>query len=189
MKALRRFVGRLAASMTRRRDETRLGEEVEEHLALQTAENIRAGMPAEEARRQAVLKFGAVEAIKADYRDERYLSVLEYLSQDIRDARRGLRKNSGFAAVAVLILALGIGATTAMFSVVNSVLIKPLPYADSDALVRIVHSIGGRSSRTSPTRSIGPMCEIPRRSRTSVSGCLRRRRRSRARAIRRRCAR
>jgi predicted permease len=142
MKALRRFVGRLAASMTRRRDETRLGQEVEEHLALQTAENIRAGMPADEARRQAVLKFGAVEAIKADYRDERYLSVLEHLSQDLRDVRRGLRKSSGFTAAAVLILALGIGATTAMFSVVNSVLIKPLPYADSDALVRIVHSIG-----------------------------------------------
>ncbi len=99
-------------------------------------------MPPEEARRQAVLKFGAVEAMKADYREQRYLSVLEHLSQDIRDALRGLRKNSGFAAAAVLILALGIGATTAIFSVVNSVLIKPLPYEDSDALVRIVHSIG-----------------------------------------------
>ncbi len=77
MRALRRFFTRLVASITERRDEERLREEVEVHIGLQTAENLRAGFSPVEARRQAVLKFGAVEAIKEDYRDQRVLPVFE----------------------------------------------------------------------------------------------------------------
>ena len=77
MRFLRRFIARLGNSVAKRREDERMREEIEEHLALQTAENLRAGLPPAEARRQAVLKFGAVEAIKEDYRAERGMLFIE----------------------------------------------------------------------------------------------------------------
>ena len=96
MKTLRRVIVRLVAFITRRRDESRLKDEIEEHLAQQTANNIREGMSAEEARRHAVLKFGAVEALKEGYRDQLRLSSLEHVAQDIHYAIRGFRRSPGF---------------------------------------------------------------------------------------------
>ena len=90
MKSLRRFFLRLSSWATRERDEQRLWEEIEEHLALQTAENIRAGMSLQEARRQASLKCGAVEAVKERYREQRGLPFMETLIQDARHALRPL---------------------------------------------------------------------------------------------------
>jgi len=87
MKALRPFLVRLAAFITRRRDETRLREEVEEHLALQTEANINAGLSPEEARRQAVLRFGGLEAQKEQYRDQLSLPSLEQFLQDFATAK------------------------------------------------------------------------------------------------------
>jgi hypothetical protein len=84
MKSLRRFITRLGNSVARRREDERMKEEIEEHLALQTAENVRSGLPPAETRRQAVLKFGAVEAIKEDYRAERGMLFIETLHQDLR---------------------------------------------------------------------------------------------------------
>ncbi len=98
MRALKRFLTRLTNLTMGRHYEKRLKEEVETHVALLTEENLRAGLSPVEARRQALLKFGGVEAIKEDYRDQQSLPFLETLLQDTRHALRRLRKNSGIHA-------------------------------------------------------------------------------------------
>jgi predicted permease len=127
MRPLKRFLARLLNSFLRRRDGRRLQEEIEEHLALQTADNLRAGLSPSEARRQALVKLGAVEAIHEEYWAEGGLAFLETMLQDFRFGWRSLRKAPGFTAVAVVTLALGIGANTAIFSMVDSLMIRPLP--------------------------------------------------------------
>ena len=143
MRPLRRFLMRLVNTAARRRDDARMKDEIEEHLALQTAENIRGGMSPVEARRQAVLKFGTVEAVKEEYRAERRMLFLENLVQDVRFSLRMLRKSPGFTAVVVLTIALGVGATTAIFSVVDATLLHPLPYPQSEQLVSIADDLQG----------------------------------------------
>lgn len=108
MRRLRRFLIRLTTSATRRRDEERLREELEDHIALQTDENVRTGMSAAEARRQALLRVGAVEAIKEDYRDQQGLPFLEHLRQDARIAVRRMKQAPAFTAAAIAVLALGL---------------------------------------------------------------------------------
>jgi predicted permease len=143
VKTLKRLFRRLTSWATSARDEAILRAEIEEHIAMQTAENLRSGLSPVEARRQALLKFGSVEAIKQNYRDQRGLPLTETLVRDTRQALRRLRKAPGFTAAALLTLALGIGANTTMFAVIDGILIRPLSYPHAESLVSIRHTARG----------------------------------------------
>jgi predicted permease len=114
-----------------------VNDELRFHIERQTAENIAAGLPPEEARRQAVLQLGALEGVKEDCREQRRLFWLESFYADVHYGLRILRKNPGFTIVAILTLSLGIGANTAIFSVVQGVLLAPLPYSEPERLVMV----------------------------------------------------
>src|SRR3954469_24320268 len=124
----------------RRKVEAELDEEMRFHLEKAQDDLVARGVPPEEARLAALPEFGGVEQHKEECRDERGISALEDLGQDLRFAFRSLRRNAGFAAGAVLSLALGIGAATAIFSVVHAVLLRPLPYPHPERLVRVWNS-------------------------------------------------
>lgn len=143
MKRLRRLLHRLFSWTTAAQDEAALQAEIEEHIAMQTAEHVRTGLPPEEARRQALLKFGNIESMKESFRDQKGLPPMETLLTDIRHALRRLRRTPAFAAAAILTLALGIGANTAIFGVIDSILIRPLAYPHAEALVSIWHTAPG----------------------------------------------
>jgi len=134
MTSLRRFLTRLFNSAIRQAQDERLREEIEEHIALQTEENLRAGLSPVEARRQAMLKFGGVEAMKQDYRAERGLPLIEDLLQDLRFAFRMLRKSPGFTAVAVVTLAMAICANAVVFGVMDALILRPLNVPQADSL-------------------------------------------------------
>jgi putative ABC transport system permease protein len=136
-RTLRRAWKRLLSSLSRRKDDPDLAEELESHIRLLTDENIRRGLPPEEARRRARIQFGGLESTKESYRDQRGLPALDTHLQDLRFASRGIRRKPGFAAVAILSLAIGIGANTTIFSLVNSVLLHPLAYHDPQRLFSV----------------------------------------------------
>src|ERR1700689_5487680 len=138
MRSLKRFFARLANLATRQSQDERLKEEIEEHIALQTAENLRAGLSPVEARRRAMVKFGGVEAMKQDYRAPHELLFVENLLQDVRYAIRSLRRTPGLTAFVVITLALGIGMTAATFSMVDGLIFRPYPGPHPGSVVTLV---------------------------------------------------
>ena len=127
MRKLRAFLLRLKGLFNK--NDRDFADELESHLQLHIDDNIRAGMSPEEARREAVMKLGGVDQTKEAYRDRATIPLLESLVQDLRFTLRQLRKNPAFTITATAMVALGIGASVAIFAFVDAALIKPLPFS------------------------------------------------------------
>ncbi len=140
MKTLRAWLLRLAGLLPNARRERELADELESHLQLHIDDNLRAGMTPDEARRQAILKLGGVESTKQIYRDRRTIPIFENVLQDVRFSIRQLRKNPGFTSTAIVVLALGMCASIAIFAFVDAALIQPLPYRNPTRLVGVYES-------------------------------------------------
>ena len=126
------FLSRLRGLFTKQKLEHELSDEIQSHIEMQIDDLVRQGMSLEEARYLALRKFGGVDQVKQTYRDGRTLTFVETFFRDLRYGLRMLRRSPGMTAVAILSLALGIGANTALFSVVDAVLLKTLPVHDPE---------------------------------------------------------
>jgi predicted permease len=153
MGAMRETWNRVLSFFHKPERDSEMEAELASHVELAAEENMRKGMPEGEARRKALVRFGGVQQARERQREARGLPWLDVLMQDVRYTLRTLRRDRSFTVVAVLILALGIGANIAVFSVVNTILLRPLPFPDSQRLVRITTKDprGGDSSMTYTT--------------------------------------
>jgi macrolide transport system ATP-binding/permease protein len=141
MKRLRALLRRLAGIVPSQQREENFAAEIDSHLQMHIDDNLRAGMTPERARREAILTLGGIEMTKQAYRDQGTVPFLETMLQDLRFGVRQLRKNPGFAATAILMLALGMAASVAIFAFVDAALIKPLPYPNPTRLADVTESI------------------------------------------------
>ena len=133
----RSLLGTVGAFFCRSKLERRLQDELQLHIDLLTQENIRLGMAHDEAQRQARIAVGGFEQTREVVRDARGFGVFEDIGRDFRYGVRSLRRSPAFTVAAIITLALGIGANTAIFTVVNAVLLRPLPFRNADRLITI----------------------------------------------------
>jgi macrolide transport system ATP-binding/permease protein len=140
MKSLRAALRRLVGMFSAGRREQEFASEIEGHLQMHIDDNVRAGMTAEEARRDALLKLGGLEQTRQAYRERGTAPFFETLWQDLRFALRQLRKSPGFTITAVLMLSLGIAASVAIFAFVDAALLRPLPYPNPEGLADVTES-------------------------------------------------
>src|SRR5690349_17403228 len=152
MRAVRQFLSRLLALGRRRNVDRQIAAEINFHVERQTAAYIESGMPADEARRRALIELGGAEQIREETRDQHTFRFVERFLQDLSFAMRGVRKQPGFALLVICILSLGVGANTAIFSIVDAVLLRALPYSHSEQLVAPVAIFlkGGTTGRAIP---------------------------------------
>jgi putative ABC transport system permease protein len=141
---------RLRQLLWRSTAEERMDEEIRFHIEMETEKNLRAGMRPEEARRRAMLAFGGVEGHKEEMRQGRQLPLLEHIWRDVRYAARSLRKTPVFTAAAVLTVAIGVGANTAVFGLVSATLLRPLPFPASERLVALFQAYEGAGQPPHP---------------------------------------
>ncbi len=158
--ALRAFFSRLLAIFSKTRLDDDFSEELAAHVDLLASENERAGMTPEEARRVALVRVGGRELTREIHRETRGLPFLEVFLQDFRYALRTLRRDAGFFIAAVCIVGLGIGASTTIFSVVNALLLRPLPFQDPARLVWIANDDGGTGGLSAQTVQVDPFLEL-----------------------------
>jgi len=140
MRQLRAWLLRLRSVFLKNKREIDLAEEIESHLQMHIDDNIRAGMSPAEAKRVAVIKLGGVDSTKEAYRDRSTIPFLESVAQDLRFTLRQLRRSPAFTVTATLMVALGIGASVAIFAFVDAALIKPLPYHNSSRLLFVTET-------------------------------------------------
>ena len=159
------WITRLRGMLRRERLDQDLDEELRSHLEMRAADNLVAGMSPEEARHEAQKRFGNTTLLKEDTREVDIVGWLDEAVRDFRHALRMLLRNPGFTVVAVLTLALGIGANTAIFSVINSVLLRPLPYHDPGSLVMVWES---NSQHPNPHNTVSPPNFLDWQSRNTV---------------------
>ncbi|MBV8906286.1 MAG: ABC transporter permease, partial [Acidobacteriia bacterium] len=140
MKSVRALLRRLRGLFAGKRLEREISAELESHLELHIADNLRAGMTPQQARRAALMKLGGLAAAKEAYRDQSTLPLLENVLLDVRFAVRQFGRNPAFAATAVMVLSLGLCAASAIFAFVDAALLKPMPYQDATRLVAVDES-------------------------------------------------
>jgi putative ABC transport system permease protein len=147
MKALWRVWARATGLFRKSRRDREMAQEFESHVQMHVDDNIRAGMSPEQARREALVKFGGMEAAKESVRETSRLMWIDTALRDMRYALRGLRLNPGFATTAILSLTLGIGASVAIYTVADNLLLRPLPYPDAKQLVMLYEMNPHRDSK------------------------------------------
>jgi predicted permease len=165
MRTLRAWLLRFRGLFNKPQRDRELSAELDSHLRNNIEDNLRAGMTPEEARRQALIKLGGVEQTKENYRDRRGIPWFESLLQDLRYTFRTLRKDRAFAIFAILIVGLGIGASCTIFSVVNTLLLRPLPFRDPASLVWLANRpTYGSNDLSGQTVQVGYLLDLRERS-------------------------